>query len=293
MSSKIYKTIDLFGNEKINFTSKKLKSNKSSFDDFEGFTEKFEKKLTTDDCYTPEAVYNVVLNYVNNIFDLKDYEIVRPFYPNGDYTKIEYNDKMVVIDNPPFSMISKICRFYIENNVKFFLFAPHLTLLGSDLNITAVVVGANVIYENRANVKTSFLSNLFQDLRVVAVPELFKELEAINVANKVNLPKYQYPLHVLTVSQMQKYVENGIPFQVKKTDCQHIRELDDQKQHKKSIFGSGLLLSDKASADKASADKASADKASADKASADKKHIITWKLSQREKEIIEKLATEY
>ena len=71
----IYKTIDLFGNEKINFTSKKLKSKKSTFDDFEEFTEKFEKKLTTDDCYTPEPVYKVVLNYVNKIFDLKDYEL--------------------------------------------------------------------------------------------------------------------------------------------------------------------------------------------------------------------------
>lgn len=37
----------------------------------------------------------------------------------------------MVIDNPPFSIISKIVRFYHKNEIPFFLFAPALTLFGA------------------------------------------------------------------------------------------------------------------------------------------------------------------
>ncbi|MFK2214277.1 chromosome partitioning protein ParB, partial [Bacteroides fragilis] len=65
----------------------------------------------------------------------------------------------------------------------------------------------------------------------------------------------------------------------KKEDIYHIGGLDSQKPHKKSIFGSGFLLSEKAATEKAAAEKAAAEK----------DNIIIWELSEREMEIIKSL----
>jgi hypothetical protein len=273
-----YKEMDLFGNEEIRIVTSKNNRVQTSFTDYDGFVEKFEPKKTTDDCYTPSEVYNTIVKYVCEQVDLTGHKIIRPFYPGGDYQSIEYSITDVVIDNPPFSIVSQIAKFYINRGVKFFIFAPHMTLFSSDLNCTCVVCGASIVYENGANVKTSFLSNLFGDKQVIATPELYAALKIIN-KNEIELPKYQYPNHVLTVSNVQKFVERGINFSVERKHIKHIRRLDDQTKHNKSLFGSGFLLSDKAAADKAAADKAAADKA----------NIIEWKLSERELKIISDL----
>ena len=275
----VYKTVDLFGNEQIQLIEKKKTSNKTLFTDYEGFVDKFEAKKTTDDCYTPNAVYDVILEFVKQNYNLKGIEIIRPFYPDGDYESIEYPKNCIVIDNPPFSIVSKIARFYIENDIKFFLFAPHMTLFSSNLKCTAIVVGGDIIYENGATVKTSFLSNIFSDVRILAAPKLYDELKKINNNNKVSLPKYEYPNHVITVSKVQKMVENGIEFKVDYSDCSHCSQLDSQKKHGKTLFGSGFLLSEKAAAEKAAAEKAAAEN--------DTK--IIWELSPKELQIIETL----
>jgi len=280
----VYKTVDLFGNEQIQLIEKKKTSNKTLFTDYEGFVDKFEAKKTTDDCYTPNAVYDVILEFVKQNYNLKGIEIIRPFYPDGDYESIKYPKNCIVIDNPPFSIVSKIARFYIENDIKFFLFAPHMTLFSSNLKCTAIVVGGDIIYENGATVKTSFLSNIFSDVRILAAPKLYDELKKINNNNKVSLPKYEYPNHVITVSKVQKMVENGIEFKVDYSDCSHCSQLDSQKKHGKTLFGSGFLLSEKAAAEKAAAEKAAAEKAAAEN---DTK--IIWELSPKELQIIETL----
>lgn len=41
--------------------------------------------------------------------------IVRPFWPGGDYEDFDYPTGCVVIDNPPFSILSKIVRFYEDH----------------------------------------------------------------------------------------------------------------------------------------------------------------------------------
>ena len=92
---------------------------------YEEFVEKFKPKLTTDDCYTPPEVYEAVKDWAVKEYKLEDREIVRPFYPGGDYEHFNYIDGSVVIDNPPFSILSKIIDFYMERGIKFFLFAPH------------------------------------------------------------------------------------------------------------------------------------------------------------------------
>ena len=98
---------------------------------YEEFVEKFKPKKTTDDCYTPPAVYEAVKDWAIERFQLQDKNIVRPFFPGGDYQNERYTENDVVIDNPPFSIISQICNFYVDNDIKFFLFAPSLTLFST------------------------------------------------------------------------------------------------------------------------------------------------------------------
>jgi len=290
---KQYKVIDLFGNEEIRLCEN-TNSKPNLFSDYEGFVDKFEVKKTTDDCYTPPEIYNIVLEYVSKNYNLEGKEIVRPFFPGGDYEAIEYKENSVVIDNPPFSIITKISRFYIEKNIPFFLFAPHLTLFSPDIDCTHIVVGGAVTYENKATVKTSFLSNMMGNAKVIGCPELYEKIKDFNDSNKVRLPKYEYPLNVLTVSHVSWCVERGIPIVMNKNEVVHIRELDSQKVHKKTLFGSGFLISEKAAAEKAAAEKAAAEKAAAEKAAAEKaaaekENIIIWELSDRELEIIKNL----
>ncbi len=78
--------------------------------EYEAFLEKFKLKKTTDDCYTPPAVYDAVLNFCRKEFDIEGKDIQRPFYPGGDYQAEaeNYGEDVVVIDNPPFSILSKI-----------------------------------------------------------------------------------------------------------------------------------------------------------------------------------------
>ena len=78
------------------------------YDDYEAFVSKFQAKKTTDDCYTPPAVFDAILAYVRANCDLDGKRIVRPFVPNGDYKALHYEIDDVVIDNPPFSIISEI-----------------------------------------------------------------------------------------------------------------------------------------------------------------------------------------
>ncbi len=257
-------------------------------EEYEKFVDKFKPKLTTDDCYTPTNVYNVVLDFVKNNCNVDRLEIIRPFYPGGDFENFNYPDNSVVVDNPPFSILSKIIRFYNDRGIKYFLFAPQLTLFGTDQQYTAIVADASIIYENGANVKTSFVSNLFGDKKIIGSPELYKSLKKINEDKKVNKPCYQYPHNVVTVSQIAKIVSRGEYIEIDKKDVVFCKSLDHQKSLKKGIFGSGFLISDAAANTKTAAEKAAAEKAAAENKK--DKNIIFWELSEREKEIIKSIS---
>lgn len=275
---KCYKTVDLFGNETLCFCEPK-KEKPNLFSDYDVFVEKFEAKRTTDDCYTPPELYKIILDYVAENYDLTGKQIVRPFFPDGDFESIEYTKDMVVIDNPPFSIISKICRFYIEIDVPFFLFAPHLTLFSTDVDCTHIVVGGDAVYENGANVKTSFLSNMFGDAKVIGEASLYQKIKELKDKSKVRLPKYEYPENILTVSMVSWIVERGISLRIDKSHTRHCRQLASQKTHGKGLFGSGFLISNEAAAEKAAAEKAASEK----------DNIVIWELSEKEKQIIKNL----
>ena len=251
-------------------------------DKYAEFLEKFKPKKTTDDCYTPENVYQAIKGWVLRTYKIRDDQIVRPFWPGGDYERFNYPDGCVVLDNPPFSILSEIVGFYNENGISFFLFAPYLTNFGTGKACCHVITGGSIEYENGARVDTSFLTSL-DDRLVVGSPELgrlIKEQDDANVAKKRReLPKYAYPDHVLTASMVGYMAKHDTPYELKKSDAVHIRLLDAQRGHGKALFGSGFLLSDQAAAEKAAAEKAAAEKAAA----------IRWPLSEREKEIVRML----
>lgn len=137
----------LFGDAETLKKARKVHINSSGnpivFRDYASFVAKFtEQPKTTDDCYTPEDVYNAVVEYVGTITDMTGKCILRPFYPGGDYENAEYPDNGIVIDNPPFSMFTKIVRWYLANDVPFFLFGNGMTIMQiCKYGATAVITG--------------------------------------------------------------------------------------------------------------------------------------------------------
>lgn len=245
--------------------------------EYEEFVEKFKSKKTTDDCYTPPEVYEVVLQYVREKCPIEGLKVIRPFYPGGDYENESYDEHCVVVDNPPFSIISQIIRFYNAKEVKYFLFAPHLTLFSTNQDYTAIVASADIVYENGAKVKTSFVTNMMGDVKILGDAELRQRLQAITDTNKVNLPIYQYPDNVITVSKIASLVEKGENIVIMKKDVTFCRQLESQKPQKKALFGSGFLASH------------SVAKELVAKELVKKKEVIYWELSDAEHSIIKQL----
>lgn len=186
-------------------------SNPIIFHDYESYVAKFqEKEKTTDDTYTPRDVYEAVVKYVGEVYDMTGKQILRPFFPGGDYEHAEYPEDGVVIDNPPFSMFAKICRFYSARKIPFFIFGPGLTIATCCKYCTAVVIGTNIIFENKANVRCNFASNLFGDTVIMTAPRLSELIKACPSQNiKVNMPSYKYPEELLSVSDLQTIASGG------------------------------------------------------------------------------------
>ena len=245
---------------------------------YRGFVDKFKPKKTTDDCYTPEPVYNTVRDWAIARYGLENRRIIRPFYPGGDYAHASYPDGCVVIDNPPFSILAEIVDFYQSRHIPFFLFAPGLTVLNwaTRDGVCAVIAHAAVVYENGASVNTSFLTNLDEN-KIVVSPELHEQVETASDQAQAErngaaeLPKYDYPIEVATAARLGWLAEHGEAMEIRPESCTHIRWLDTQKEQGKAIFGSGFLLSERAAAERAAAERAAA---------------TVWTLSDRERKII-------
>ena len=263
---------------------------------YEEFVDKFKPKKTTDDCYTPDIVYKAVSDWVSNEYDLNTCDFVRPFYPGGDFEHFDYENK-IVVDNPPFSILSKILDFYLANNVKFLLFAPSLVLFQyGNRNVTLMPLNVTITYENGANICTSFITNLENpDIQIYGSKALY---DAVKNANDINvksmtkqLPKFQYPNNVITtsrISKISKYADIKIP----RSQLYLTKRLDGQKESKKAIYGAGFLCSDRIGHEikvKEIKVKEIKDEDIKDKEIKDEESAIYWALSDREKEIIKKL----
>ena len=241
---------------------------KNLFTDYEGFVEKFKPKKTTDDCYTPAAVYGAVLDWVDkNLMPLKGKNIRRPFYPGGDYEREaeDYGPNDVVIDNPPFSILASIRSVYLRNNIPYFLFAPALSLFSAPRDGAAIecyiCADATIIYANGAKVRTSFVTNMERSgTRVWVCGSLGRRLTEISAAQKatVSLPKYTLPESVITPATLGRISTRGIDFKIPAAECAFIRTLDSMKAKGKAFFGGGYLLSERAAAERAAAEARSA-----------------------------------
>lgn len=262
---------------------KPKRSKESIFNDYKEFTEKFKPKKTTDDCYTPPEIYDLIRDWVDaNLCPLSGRRVLRPFRPGGDYEAEKYRPGDIVLDNPPFSILSKIIDFYIANGVDFFLFAPSLTLFSASRpGLTYIVANAPVTYENGASVSTSFVTNLEKKHRVWVSGQLYKiireKVDELRHTKTKQRQKIIYPDHLITAAILGKVAARGIEFHVPMDEAEYVRRLDNAKG---TIFGGGYLLSERAAAERADAERAAAERAAAER-------VI---LSDREKEIIKKLS---
>lgn len=259
------------------------------WESYEEFTEKFKHRMTTDDCYTPEPVYEAVKRWAVREYGIDESRIVRPFYPGGDYERYDYQKGCVVLDNPPFSKLKTIIRFYDEREIDYFLFAPTLTILSTikGTGASGIVAAIKAKYENGATVNASFVSNMESAL-VRSAPVLHNEVERAQreqkgrktPAQKPGEQKYEYPEEVLRSMDIAAYSKAQIDFRVPREDGMIIWRLDEQRAAGKELFGKGILLSQKGH-------KA---RAAADEKLQEAREVIRWELSEREREIIDEMS---
>ena len=244
--------------------------------EYAAFVEKFKPKKTTDDCYTPENVFQAVAGWACREYGFEPAQIVRPFWPGGDYERFDYSEDCVVLDNPPFSILMQIMNFYNGHGIRFFLFAPSLTVPIRDFRNCAIITGSDVTYENGAEVKTAFITNMETEYVMRTAPDLMEAVKAANKENvkkmKKQLPKYLYPDCIINAALCQRLAHYGIDFRIRKDEAVFIGTMDAQRAKGKTIFGGGLLLSERAAAERAAAERAAAERAAAER----------WQLSERE-----------
>lgn len=139
-----------------------------------------------------------------------DTPVVRPFWSEGDFTDLEqYPPGAVVVDNPPFSIMSSILRFYEQHNITFFLFAPSLTsfsYMSDAYDLTAIILNLSVVYENGAKISTAFVTNLhrFDPVKAMTAPDLYQMLDN---AQKENRKEEREKVHTprLRLSRQRRY----------------------------------------------------------------------------------------
>ena len=255
------------------------------FEDYEGFVEKFKPKKTTDDCYTPpNHIYNAVKQYVMEKFDLHGMEVVRPFWPGGDYERQDYPEGCVVIDNPPFSMISDVVRFFAKRRIPFFLFAPSLTLFiaHEQPEVSYFVTNATITYENGAKVNTSFVSNLPSQPGIFVAGKLQKVIldtqRDFNRLKRRQNVHYNYPSSLVTAASLHTIAGLGDDLFIDRRRTHFIRALQSMRAQGKGCFGGAFLV-----------DSQTACMLDRQRKSDRAENAITWDLSEEEENIIKQL----
>ena len=220
---------------------------------YEEFVAKFKKNepKTTDDCYTPQPVYEVVKEYALKLAGLTEETCtpVRPFYPGGDYRNYDYPADAYVIDNPPFSILSEIRQFYMERGIKYFLFAPALMCI-SQIDDTIICAFSDIIYTNGATVKTSFVTNAAsREFCLMTAPELKKQLKEIFQHDRKiygketrKLKSYIYPKNTFSVRDIA--LTSRTYFFIRRRESRSVGMIGSYKH-----FGGAYLLSDRAAAE--------------------------------------------
>lgn len=205
------------------------------------YEDKFKKKYTTDDSFTPDEVYEAIRRWVLTEYGISDDRpIIRPFYPGGDYERERYPDNALVLDNPPFSILMQIVKFYCTNGISFFLFADARTV-GWYLFVegcSIVLPDATVRYANGASIPTAFVTNLMSDCRIRVSSSLHDAIAEAQPSTARRLPRYDWPANIVTPMRLARGALYGQEYGIKR--CVPVKRLDDGHE----IFGGGALISD-------------------------------------------------
>ena len=215
-----------------------MNTRQTKLTDYESFIEKFEPKKTTDDCYTPRPVFDAVLEYVDKfVTPLHGREIVRPFWPGGDYQSHDYPDGCIVIDNPPFSITGDILKFYTLNSIPFFLFCNGTTAMNMAVpGLAYHIIRSGIIFENGANISIAFVTNVrTNNEKIVLAGWLDSRIAELNKKPDRSKKILVYPKEVLSSALLFKYVCKGFNITIPESACIKINGKD-------KPFGGGMLV---------------------------------------------------
>lgn len=206
---------------------------------------------STDECYTPPAVYDTVLDYAIKRYQLKGKHIVRPFIPGGDYQKYVYAKNDVVVDNPPFSMTTKITKWYIDHNIPFFLFIN--CLYGVSLSrglhgkATVIVTDAPVSFYNKGSekrIKLGFVTNL-EPKNIIIRGDVTLTNRLNGLVKKKSFKRFHYPANFLKNNDILSALQRNVELKLTTDNCLFEDNLDYHKAQQVKVFGGGYLVNDK------------------------------------------------
>ena len=173
--------------------------------DYAAYVKKFLPNYvyTTDDTFTPPKVYQAVIDWLTMEGKTQGRRILRPFYPGGDFEAIEYQPGDFVVDNPPFSQMSRIVRFYQENKIDFFLFYDRrYSLAYMREGLTIIYINECIEFDNGAQVVPAFVTNVFDGAAVYSSKTLNEMIKAGQV--KQSEPRNEYPDDVFSFTIFEK-----------------------------------------------------------------------------------------
>ena len=173
--------------------------------DYAAYVKKFLPNYvyTTDDTFTPPKVYQAVIDWLTIEGKTQGRRILRPFYPGGDFEAIDYQPGDFVVDNPPFSQMSRIVRFYQEHKIDFFLFYDRRYSLSYLRDgITLIYINESIEFENGALIVPAFVTNVFECAAVYSSKTLNEMIKAGQV--KQSEPRNEYPDDVFSFTIFEK-----------------------------------------------------------------------------------------
>ena len=212
---------------------------------------------TPDECYTPPAVYDTVLDYAVDRYNLQGKHTVRPFVPGGDYQKYVYDKNDVVVDNPPFSITTKIAKWYIDHNIPFFLFVNGLYGVSLSRGLhgkaTVIVTNANVSFYNNGSekhIKLGFVTNL-EPKNIILRGDATLTNRLNGLVKKKSFKRFHYPENFLKNNDILAALQRNVELKLTTDNCLFEDNLDyhkaqmHAKQQRFGTFGGGYLVDDK------------------------------------------------
>lgn len=192
-----------------------------------------------------------MLKYAVERYHLQGKHIVRPFIPGGDYQKYVYDKNDVVVDNPPFSMTTKIAKWYVDHNIPFFLFINGLYGVSLSRGLhgkaTVIATNANVSFYNKGSekrIKLGFVTNL-EPKNIVLRGDATLTSKLNGLVNKKSFKRFRYPENFLKNNDILAALQRNVELKLTTDNCLFEDNLDYHKAQRVAVFGGGYLVNDK------------------------------------------------